>query len=319
MSATSPLAIVQDEAYLRHDAGPFHPERPDRLRAVAAALAACAPADRVIALPPREAGSEDLHLLHPPAYVDLVVRECAAASAPVHLSTGDTVIGRESERIARLAVGGVLAACDAIMAGKAARAFCAVRPPGHHALPARGMGFCVYNSLALGARHLQTRHRVERVLIADFDYHHGNGTEAAFYEDGSVFVFSCHDLFAYPGTGHPGRQGEGSGAGRNLNVPLPPGSGDEAMLQALERQLTPAARAFGPEFLLVSAGFDGHRSDPLGAFTCTEEGYGDAARLLRELADDLCGGRALALLEGGYDLEALGASVGAFCAEWSRP
>lgn len=322
MSETPPpaypcTAFVFEERYLRHDTGPGHPERPERLQAVADAMAAAAFGPRVAAVPARAATAEELVRVHAPAYVALVERE-GRTGHPVQLSTGDTVIGPGSEEIARLAAGGVLAACDAVVAGAARNAFCAVRPPGHHALPDAGMGFCVYNNVAVAARYLQRRHGLPRVLVADFDYHHGNGTEEAFYADPTVFTFSCHDRWAYPRTGLAERRGVGPGEGFNLNVPLPEGATDDDLLRALEGSLAGAARAFRPDFLLVCAGFDGHRRDPLGNLAISEEGFAAAARLLRHLAEELCGGRAVATLEGGYDLDALGASVVAFVDEWSR-
>ncbi len=318
MTGTAATAFVLDDAFLRHDTGPGHPEHAGRIAAVSAAVAAAGLGPRVAPLAAREATDEDLALVHDPRYVALVARECRA-EGPTPLSTGDTVVGPHTERAARLAAGGTLAACDAVLAGAARNAFCATRPPGHHALPEAGMGFCVFNNVALAARHLQRRHGLARVLIADFDYHHGNGTEEAFYGDPSVFVFSCHDARGYPGTGLAERRGAGAGLGCNLNVPLPRGATDDDLLRAHAEALLPVARAFGPDFLLVSAGFDGHRRDPLGCFAFSDDGFAAVARLLRGLADELCGGRAVAALEGGYDLDALAAGVVAFLDEWSRP
>jgi acetoin utilization deacetylase AcuC-like enzyme len=310
----SPTAFVLEEDYLAHDTGPLHPETPDRLLAVARAVAAAGFEDRLLPLAAREAATAELTLVHDPRYVALVERECRAAAdgEPFQLSTGDTVLGAGSERIARLAAGGVLAACDEVLAGRARNAFCAVRPPGHHAMPDAGMGFCVYDNVAIAARWLQRQRGLERILVADFDYHHGNGTEDAFYADPSVFVFNCHDRWGYPRTGLPERRGVGAGEGFNLNVHMPPRADDALLLEVHERSLVPAARRFRPDFLLVSAGFDGHRDDPLGNLGYTEEGFARVGALLRDLAGELCGGRAVAVLEGGYNLDALGASVVAF-------
>jgi acetoin utilization deacetylase AcuC-like enzyme len=209
------------------------------------------------------------------------------------------------------ATGSVLNGVDAVMTGKVKNAFCAVRPPGHHAGPTRGMGFCIFNNVAIAARYVQKTYGVQRVLIVDQDYHHGNGTEDIFYEDGSVFYFSTHHYGAYPGTGAAFETGRGKGAGKILNVPLPPGAGDEQVLQAFQTKLVPAARAFKPDFILISAGFDAMRHDDLGVFDVTPQGFAAIARVVVNLADELCQGRVVSVLEGGYRLDGLADSVAA--------
>ena len=227
------------------------------------------------------------------------------------LSTGDTLVSAGSLDAAEFAAGGVLEAVDAVMAGKVKNAFCAVRPPGHHATPTRGMGFCIFNNVAIAARYVQRKYGVQRVLIVDQDYHHGNGTQDTFYQDGSVLYFSTHHYGAYPGTGAVSETGGGRGTGRILNVPLPPGADDVQLLQAFERQLVPAARAFKPDFILVSAGFDGMRNDVLGKFDVTPQGFGAVAGVVIGLAKELCQGRVVSVLEGGYRLDGLAESVAA--------
>jgi acetoin utilization deacetylase AcuC-like enzyme len=208
----------------------------------------------------------------------------------------------------------VLNAADAVATGKVKNAFCAVRPPGHHATRNRGMGFCIFNNVAIAARYLQKVHHVRRILIVDFDYHHGNGTQDIFYDDDSVFYFSTHHYGAYPGTGSPAETGAGKAVGTKLNVPLPPGAGDAQILAAFEQQLVPAARRFKPDFILVSAGFDGMRRDVLGQFDITPQGYTAITRVIVNLANELCGGRVVSVLEGGYRLDGLAESVAAHVA-----
>jgi acetoin utilization deacetylase AcuC-like enzyme len=208
-------------------------------------------------------------------------------------------------------VGGVLNAVDAVMRGDVRNAFCAVRPPGHHATPDRGMGFCIFNSVAIAARHLQKSHGLHRVLIVDWDYHHGNGTQDTFYKDGTVMLFDTHHFGAYPGTGSVEETGEGPGRGAIINVPMTPGAGDAEFVEAFRAKLVPAARAFKPDFILISAGFDSMRDDVLGMFDITPAGYEQMTKIVVELADELCHGRVVSVLEGGYRLDGLAESVAA--------
>ena len=249
--------------------------------------------------------------MHDRSYLELVRRELSNVTGVRELSTGDTLASADSLDVAHFAAGGVLNATDAVMAGTVKNAFCAVRPPGHHATPSRGMGFCIYNNVAIAARYLQKVHGVGRVLIVDWDYHHGNGTQDTFYEDPSVFYFSTHHYGAYPGTGNPSEKGAGKGVGTTLNVALPAGAGDAQFLQAFETMLVPAARAFKPDFILISAGFDAMRNDVLGRFDVTPDGFAALTRVVVRLANELCQGRVVSVLEGGYRLDGLAASVAA--------
>ncbi|MEB3322732.1 MAG: histone deacetylase [Synechococcaceae cyanobacterium] len=316
-----PTGLVLDPLCREHDPGAGHPERPARFDAVVAGLQRAGLLQRCRVLPPREAGQEDLLLCHTPAYLEQVRQDVAAGRA--ELSTGDTALGPGSERAARRAVGGLLAAADALMAGEVGNAFAVVRPPGHHAGAGRGMGFCLYNNVAIAARHLQRRHGLERILIADWDVHHGNGTEAIFRRDPTVLFFSTHQSPLYPGTGAAAEHGEGPGEGFTLNCPLPAGSGGAEVLAAWREVLVPAAEAFAPQAVLVSAGFDSRQGDPLADFRLQDEDFAALTRLVLGIAGRHAAGRLLSALEGGYALEGLAraaaAHVGALVAGGEAP
>ena len=308
-----------------------HPERPDRLRAVFAALRQSgmwpdAPALGLTtdfgldpAGPPlpvvevvEPADDATIALVHPAAY-RRVIGDLARRGGG-YADGGETYVGPASDTLARLAVAAVVRACDESLAGTSPRAFVAARPPGHHALPDRAMGFCLYATVAVAARHLIERRGLSRVAIVDFDVHHGNGTQAVLETEPRALLISLHGdpRTLWPGSGYASEIGTGAGEGSTLNLPLPPGSGDRAYLRAFDELVGPRLRAFGPQLLLVSAGFDAHRADPLAAMEVTEAGYAGMGARLRTWADELCGGRLVALLEGGYDLRALGRSVVAF-------
>jgi len=297
------IALVADPACKEHYTGSRHPERPDRFDA---ALAALEGIDR-LQLGLRLATEEELVLCHSAAYVKLVEREIMSGFH--ELSTGDTIISTRSLDSALRATGGVLNAVDAVMDGRAQNAFCIVRPPGHHATPTRGMGFCLFNSIAVAARYAQKKYGVHRVLIADWDVHHGNGTQDTFYTDGTVFFFSTHQHPWYPGTGLPEETGEGAGLGTTLNCPFPAGSGRKEIVGAFQEKLLPAAEKFQPELVLISAGFDSREGDPLGNFLLTDADFADLTRLMREIADKHAAGRVVSVLEGGYSLTGLAAGV----------
>ena len=296
-------AFVCSPVYRQHDVGPRHPEQPARLDAIENRLRRQGLLARLLPLTPAPAPLEWVTAIHRAAYVDRVRRLCAAGTPTI--DTPDVPVSRESFDVALLAAGGVLAAVDAVATGQARNAFCAVRPPGHHALRDQAMGFCLFNNVAIAARYAQGKHKLGKVLIVDWDVHHGNGTQAAFYDDPTVFYFSAHREPFYPGSGKASERGAAAGLGTTLNVPLPAGSGPAAYLQAFRTELVPAAQAFKPDLILVSAGFDAHQDDPLGGMCLTAEAYGDLTRIVKELAAQHCAGRLVSVLEGGYDLDGL--------------
>lgn len=301
--------LVADPICKVHDTGWGHPESPSRYDAAYRALCMHGLIDQLEKIPCREALDRELELCHTADYLDLLEREIASGAST--LSTGDAEICPHSLEAARYAVGGALNAVDAIFAGRVKNAFCLVRPPGHHATPDRGMGFCLLNNAALAARYAQVEHGAERVVIIDWDVHHGNGTQDIFYDDASVFYFSVHQAPMYPGTGARSERGAGPGAGATLNVPLPAGSGRAEIFAAFERELAPAMEAFRPDFVVLSAGFDSRIEDPLGGFTLTDDDFADLTDWAVALARTHAKGRLLSVLEGGYNLSGLGLAVAA--------
>ncbi len=295
--------LAADPAVKKHDPGPGHPERPERYTAVMNGLESTGLLETVLQLDVRSATDDELALVHSRRYIELVEREVGQGRRK--LSTGDTDIGPHSMGSARAAAGCVLSAVDAVFSGSVTNAFCPIRPPGHHASAARGMGFCLFNNVAIGARYAQQKHGAERVLIADWDVHHGNGTQGIFYEDGSVLFFSTHQSLWYPGTGDASERGEGPGAGKTINCPFPAGSGRAQILGAFQNRLLPAAKGFRPDFILISAGFDSRMNDPLGYFLLTDEDFRDLTLLITDFAAEYCGSRVVSVLEGGYNLEGL--------------
>ncbi len=311
-AATGPAprtALVYDAAYKKHVTGPGHPERPERLDAIMAALGDKALAPLLVRVPARAATDAEIAACHSREYLALVRREVAAGRAM--LSTGDANIGKDSLDAALRAAGGAIAAVDAVFDGRAKNAFCAVRPPGHHATPSRGMGFCVFNNAAVAARHAQRKHKVARVLIVDWDVHHGNGTQEIFYEDGSVFYFSTHQSPWYPGTGARAETGKGKGKGATMNRPFPAGAGRKEIVGAFRDDLAPAAARFRPELVIVSAGFDSRAGDPLGRFRLTDDDFAELTRIVIDLARGHGGGRVVSMLEGGYNLTGLATAAAA--------
>ena len=284
-----------------------HPERTERFDAVLGALDASRLAERLEAADSGEADSDTLRLCHAAPYIELVEREIGAGGRI--LSTGDTHVSEGSLAAARMAVGAVCAAVDSVVRGPVRQAFCAVRPPGHHARPSQGMGFCIFNNIAIGARHAIERCGLQRVLIADWDVHHGNGTQDIFYEDPSVLFFSTHQSPWYPGTGMRGENGAGAGAGTTINCPFPARAGRDEILGAFRDRLLPAAEEFRPDLVLVSAGFDARLGDPLGQFRLLDRDFAEMTTLLQEIADKHAQGRLVSVLEGGYSLPGLAAAV----------
>ena len=308
-----PLAVLLDPLYKDHLTGEGHPERPARYDALTRALESTHLLEGASRIQPRPANDDELSLVHTPAYIKSVRSEIAALAAHPNavrdLSTGDVAYSARSLDVALKAAGGVLNAVDSLFTSPTRRAFCAVRPPGHHATPNRGMGFCLFNNIALAARHAQRKHGADRVLIIDWDVHHGNGTQDTFYSDGSVLFFSTHQHPWYPGTGSQQETGEGKGKGRIVNCPLPAGSGHDEILGAFRERLLPAAEAFKPSLVLLSAGFDSRVGDPLGRFRLTDADFTTLTELALEIAAKHAQGRLLSVLEGGYSLEGLAAGV----------
>jgi acetoin utilization deacetylase AcuC-like enzyme len=297
-----PTGFITHPECLAHDTGAMHPESAERLRYTLNALQGSELWPRLNHLVPPPATLEDLQLVHPATYIARIQRACDGSQP---LLDNDTVVCPRSFTASCHAIGAALHACDQVMAGQVHNAFCAIRPPGHHAEGAKAMGFCLFNNIAIAARHLQVRHGLQRVLIVDWDVHHGNGTQDIFYRDPSVFFFSIHQHPLYPGTGAWNEAGEGPGLGTTLNVPLPSGSGDMAYFDAFELELAPAVARFKPDFILISAGFDAHENDPLAGMRVTDSGFAVLTRMVRHLAEEHCQGRLVSLLEGGYRLSGL--------------
>ncbi len=301
--------LVYHPAYLDHDMGAGHPESPNRLRAILQQLERSGTAGRVRKIEPRKAEDEWITQIHSPSYV-AALNTHQPASGRIALDA-DTSMSPGSLPAAYLAAGGALAAVDAIMRGDVEHAFCAVRPPGHHAETAKAMGFCLFNNVAIAARYVQKKYGLNRVLIVDWDVHHGNGTQHSFEQDPSILFFSTHQYPHYPGTGRATERGTGAGEGFTINVPMEAGDGDDEYHAIFLNVLLPAAEAFKPEFVIISAGFDAHRDDPLASMGLTEAGYSDLTGLVVGIAKRHAQGRLLSALEGGYNLTALGASVDA--------
>jgi acetoin utilization deacetylase AcuC-like enzyme len=299
--------VVISESYVEHLTGDGHPEQPARVTAIVERLVADGLLARTRRIEPRAATDEEILRCHTADYLTIVAEDVADGDRS--LSTGDTRISRRSLDIARLATGGVIAAVDAVVKGDVKNAFAVVRPPGHHATPKRGMGFCLFNSIAIAARHAQAVHGIRRVLIADWDVHHGNGTQDIFYEDGSVLFFDTHQHPLYPGTGAASETGKGAGTGLTINCPFPAGSGRKEIVGAFRERLVPAAQAFRPDLVLVSAGFDSRIDDPLGSFTLTDDDFAELTGIVKEIAAKHCGGRLISTLEGGYSLTGLASAA----------
>ena len=306
-------AFIFHPAFLDHDTGPSHPESPERLRAIQNELVESGLLDRMDQPPPPEHPREGIldwiGKVHRPSHIQRI--QSLQKLKGLNYLDGDTPVSPRSYDAAMLAVDGVLTAADAVVSGRVSNAFCAVRPPGHHAESNRSMGFCLFNNIAITARYIQQAHRLERILIIDWDVHHGNGTQEIFYDDPTVFYFSVHQWPLYPGTGLSDERGEGKGEGFTLNCPLPPGKGDLEYISVFEKILKPAVDAFQPSFILISAGFDAHRDDPLAGMRVTEAGFREMTRWAMQWAEQYSRGRIVSTLEGGYDLDALARSVAA--------
>ena len=300
------MLLFTHPSMLDHTGPPGHPERPQRLEAVLAALDGM-PLDRREAPYARR---DALERVHPSAFVSAMEGVFPKpGEGMIALDGGDTFLCDASRQAVLRAAGACTAAVDAVMAGEDTTAFCAVRPPGHHAEPAQAMGFCIYNNIAVGALHALEAHGLSRVAVIDFDVHHGNGTQAVAQKEARLFFASTHQSPLYPGTGRVTDTGVCDNA---VNAPLPPGAGSEMWRKAMEARVLPALDAFAPEFVFISAGFDAHRADPLAEMALEDEDFAWAAAALKEAAGASAKGRIVASLEGGYDLRALASSAKAF-------
>jgi len=298
-------AYVTHPRYVEHRMEDYpHPEHPGRIQTVWDRLAEANLIDRLLAIQPQPIDPERIAAIHSQQHLELLQR-IARQSSPV-LIDADTYARPESYDIARLAAGGVVEAVDAVLRGQAQNGLAAVRPPGHHATPLRPMGFCLLGNIAIAARYAQTQHQVKHILIVDYDVHHGNGTQDIFYNDNTVLFISTHQHPYYPGTGALQETGEGQGTGFTINIPLPAGHGNGSYAAIFEQVVWAAARRFQPELILVSAGFDAHWKDPLARMQLSLSGYDHLTRELIRMADELCDGRIVFVMEGGYDLGVIG-------------
>lgn len=302
----SSTAVFYDPIYLAHDTGHGHPERPERLETTMQLLEGVGLAEKVRITSPRDATAEEIQLVHPKAYVETVKR--VAESGGGWLDP-DTHVGVRSYDAALKSAGAVLEGLERIFSGDIDNAFCLVRPPGHHATAERGMGFCIFNNNAIAARFAIEEFGVSRVFILDWDAHHGNGLQDIFYDDDRVLYTSLHQYPHYPGTGGTSEMGIGAGKGFTVNFPLPARSGEEVYLAAFDQVILPMARQYKPELVLISAGYDGHFSDLLCSMLLRANSYAEMAMRLKDLAEECCGGKMMAALEGGYNLVGIAISI----------
>jgi acetoin utilization deacetylase AcuC-like enzyme len=305
------VGIVKDDIYLQHITDDYHPENPRRLEHIYAMLETLDQTGLTY-VSPRMATHEEIALNHESFYIDSIARTSGKSRTQLD---GDTVTSQKTHEAALAAVGGVLELSDAIQSSRVRNGFALVRPPGHHAERSRAMGFCIFNNIAIAARYLEQKYNLKNILIVDFDLHHGNGTQHSFYNDKGVLYFSTHQYPYYPGTGGHEEIGDGAGRGYTINIPMSYGMGDEDYLYAFRDILVPVAEAYLPDFILISAGFDTYYNDPLGDMAVTETGFAAMARILLDIAEKHCNGKALFVLEGGYDLKGLASSVRAVIME----
>jgi len=296
---------VYDPIYLEHDLH-WHAENRRRLETTMHLLKVRGLLKEIVNIPATPIAPDLLRRVHTPDYISLVQRLAERGGGYLDF---ETYVGPHSYRAALMAAGGVVNALEAVLEGKVDNAFALVRPPGHHATRERGMGFCLFNNVAVAARYAMDHHKLRRILIVDFDVHHGNGTQSIFYQEQRVLCFSIHQYPFYPGTGHWSETGEGTGRGFTVNVPLPAGIGDEGYQLAFTELLRPLTKRYQPQLILVSAGYDGHWADPLAGMQLSISGYAGLAEALKLLAEETCRGRLLFVLEGGYELEVLSWSV----------
>jgi acetoin utilization deacetylase AcuC-like enzyme len=299
--------FVYHELFLDHDTGYGHPERPDRLRSIVSHLKETGLWKNLHHVMIDPATEEQILKVHTKRHFNFVKQSCERGIEV--LDQGDTHVCNESFEIALLAAGGVLAGVDAVCSGVLTNVFCAVRPPGHHAESNAVMGFCLFNNVAVAARYAQEKFGVGKIVILDWDVHHGNGTQEIFYNDPLVFYISTHQYPFYPGTGDRSERGEGKGEGYTLNCPMRSGSGEKEYVEAFQKEIIPAIEMYKPELIMISAGFDAHKDDPLANINLTEESFAKMTAIMMEVADKYCGGKIISVLEGGYNLQALARSV----------
>jgi acetoin utilization deacetylase AcuC-like enzyme len=304
--AMSKLGFIYHPDFLKHDTGIGHPERPQRLESLVQHLLTTSLWGQLSHLRPELAPIDVVHAVHPERYTSMIKSRCQVGEHI--LDEGDTHVSKESYDVALLAAGSIIKGVDEVMTGNLDRAFCAVRPPGHHAGSSTAMGFCLLNNIAIGARYAQRKHGIKRIAIVDWDVHHGNGTQEIFYADSTVLYVSLHQYPYYPGTGSAGERGTGAGEGFTVNCPMGAGSVDKDYLDAFQTNILPALNDFRPEFLFISAGFDAHKDDPLAGINLTEESFGQMTELLLDATRESCEGRVVSVLEGGYNLQALARS-----------
>jgi acetoin utilization deacetylase AcuC-like enzyme len=301
-----PTGVLVSDDFRKHDPGRGHPESAERMEAVARAITAPSLAPKLEVVQPKPAEKEHILLVH---WERLYEEVMATRGKERTYLDSDTVASSATADVAHLAVGAVLAGIDRVMEGKLENAFAFVRPPGHHAKPDKAMGFCFFNNVAVGAMYALKRYQIRRILVVDFDVHHGNGTQKAFYTSPEVLYVSTHQSPHYPGTGAIHETGKDAGEGFTLNAPIPAGMGDREYLRIFREVILPVGLEYKPELVLVSAGFDAHRDDPLGGMELSSAGYASIAMEILALAGDACGGRAVFALEGGYDIDALEESI----------
>jgi acetoin utilization deacetylase AcuC-like enzyme len=302
----SRTTVFYDPLYLEHDTGYGHPERAERLEATLQILRKSGLSEKVQIVAPRDATIEEIQLVHPKGYIEKV--KSVAESGGGYLDM-DTPVSPKSYQAALRSAGASLEGLERIFAGEIDNAFCLQRPPGHHATATQGMGFCLFNNNAVASRFAMENLGVERVFILDWDAHHGNGIQDIFYDDNKVLYVSLHQYPHYPGSGSYHEVGSGAGEGYTVNFPLPPRSGEDVYLTAFDQVILPIARQYDPQLVLISAGYDGHYSDPLCSMNLSASTYSEMAIRLKGLAEETCGGKMLASLEGGYDLLGIAASM----------
>jgi acetoin utilization deacetylase AcuC-like enzyme len=298
--------IIQDEIFLQHDTGPFHPERPERLISIHEGLRSYPHQNQLLKLKPRPATEAELALIHAQSHIQKIQK--TAGLEQIQLDP-DTTTSARSYEAARQAVGSLLVLIEALFSGEIKNGFGFVRPPGHHAEPNRAMGFCLFNNIAIGAAYALQKFGLSKIMVVDFDVHHGNGTQKAFYHRKDVLYVSTHQWPLYPGTGDFTELGEGAGKGFTVNFPLPSGTDDATYNLLFEKVIVPIGRTYQPDILLVSAGYDAYVEDPLAGMELTQEGFGGISQSLVDLANQVCGGKVIFLLEGGYHLKGLQTST----------